>query len=363
MPSSISSSERRLPSVPWLAMLAAGVAIFLMGAVLLEARLEALGYRPTALDSRQRWQQERTRAAELGEHALILVGASRFQLGIDLDVLRRETGLEPVQLALDGSAGEPVLTGLADDPRVRGTILFDYYDHAVGARGGVAEEMEQAYGRGISYPDLWRQPAAFIEGRLTTWAHERLRAYADGADPLTSLHRRALPAVPARQYLITRPDRSRLADYTLVDMPEFYYRRVARTLGEDVDVRSPHARSDLAHRISRLMPAEDTGFAEAARRVGGDVARIRARGGRVIFVAMPSSGMVREIEMRRYPRERFWTRFLMEVGAPGIHAAQEGPLGEHACPDGSHLDLRERGPFTRSLAAILRQRGLLPSGS
>ncbi len=344
-------------------MLAVGVLILLMGAALLELRLDALGYRPTALDSRQRWQHERARAAALGKDALILVGASRFQLGLDLDVLRRETGLEPVQLALDGSAGEPVLAGLANDPRVRGTILFDYYDHAIGMRGGVAEEMEQAYGRGVSRIDLWRHPAALIEGALTTWMHERLRAYADGADPLTSLHRRALPAVPARQYLTTQPDRSRLADYTLVDMPEFYYRRVARTLGETIDVRSPHAESDLAHRVGRLVPAEDTGLVDAARRVGDDVARIHARGGRVIFVAMPSSGMVREIEMRRYPRERFWTRFLTEVGATGIHAAQENALVGYACPDGSHLDLRERGSFTRSLAAILRQRGLIPSGS
>lgn len=349
--------------MPWPALLTAGVLILLMGAFLLETRLEALGYRPTALDSRQRWQQERARAAELGEDALILVGASRFQLGLDLDVLRRETGLEPVQLALDGSAGEPVLAGLADDPRVRGTILFDYYDHAVGARGGVAEEMERAYARGVSRAGLWRHPAASVEDSLTTWLHERLRAYADGADPLTSLHRRVLPAVPARQYLITQPDRSRLADYTLVDMPEFYYRRVARTLGEAIDVRSPHAGADLAHRVGRLVPAEDTGLVDAARRVGDDVARIHARGGRVIFVAMPSSGMVREIETRRYPRERFWDRFLTEVGATGIHTAQEESLGTFACPDGSHLDLRDREPFTRSLATILRQRGLLRSGA
>lgn len=345
--------------MPWLALLAGAALLCLFAAAAMEWRLDALGYRPTARDSQERWQAERTRAARLGERALILVGASRFQLGLDIDVLRRETGLEPVQLAMDGSAGEPILEGLARDPKIRGTILYDYYDHAVGARGGVAEHMQRRYEKSAGLPRFWAQPAERIEARLSEWLHERLRAYSDGASPMDALRWRILQSAEARQYLITRPDRSRLADYTRVDMPAFYYRRVARTLGEEINVQVPDIEAILARRVAALVPADEGGFAEAAKEVGAMAARIRARGGQVIFVAMPSSGLVREIERRRYPRERFWDHFLAEADVPGIHFENEPELRRYECPDGSHLDARDRAPYTAALAELMKQRGLL----
>lgn len=347
--------------MPWLALLAGAALLCLVAAAAMEWRLDTLGYRPTARDSEARWQAARARAARLGERALILVGASRFQLGLDLDVLRRETGLEPVQLALDGSGGEPILAGLAKDPEIRGTVLVEYYDHAVGARGGVAGDMQRRYERSAGRTRFWKRPAANAEARLAEWLHERLRATSDGANPLASLRWRILPSAEARQYLITRPDRSRLADYAKVDIPAFYYRRVARTLGEDVDPNAPDAGTVLARRVAALGPAAAAGFAEAARTAGALAARIRARGGKVIFVAMPSSGLVREIEQRRYPRERFWERFLQEADVTGIHAAIEPGLIEFACPDGSHLDMRDRAAFSLALAAALRRHEIFGS--
>lgn len=342
-------------------MLAAAVLLCFTTAVGMEMRLGALGYQPSARDSLERWQAARARAARLGERGLILVGASRFLLGLDLDVLRRETGLEPVQLALDGSGGEPIFAGLANDPAIRGTVIVEYYDHTVGARGGVAEDMQRRYEKSAGRLRHWKQPAERIETRLTEWLHERLNAYADGANPLSSLRWRILPAAEARQYLVTRPDRSRLADYARVDMPDFYYRRVARTLGEDIDVTAPDIEARLAQRIAALKAEDNAAFLQASREVGRMAEQIRARGGRVIFVAMPSSGMVREIERRRYPRGMFWERFLSEAGVAGIHAATEPGLSGFTCPDGSHLDMRDRAAFSQALSAVLRRHGIIGS--
>lgn len=358
MPSSTSSFERALPPVPWLRLLGLAVLFFLVAAFVIEERLAGLGYQTTARDSQARWQAERARAGRLGERALILVGGSRFQLGLDIDVLRKKTGLEPVQLALDGSAGKPILDGLASDPKIRGTVLVDYYDHAIGSRDGVAEHMQRQYEKSAGRLSHWKNPAGHIEADLTKWLRERLRAYSDGASPLSSLRWRIIPAAEARQYLITRPDRSRLADYTRVSMPEFYYRRVARTLGEDIDTKSPNIAAALAQRIASLATADNAAFLLAAGQIGQTAERIRARGGQVIFVAMPSSGMVREIERRRYPRDRFWDRFVAESGLPGIHSDHEPELRGYECPDGSHLDVRDKGRYTSALADVMKRKGL-----
>ena len=108
-----------------------------------EWELGRLGYVANASESDARWLHERARASQLGPRALILVGASRIQLGLDLEVLRKETGLEPVQLALDGSGGIPLLAGLARDPSIKGTSLVDYYDNALAAEGGAAVALER----------------------------------------------------------------------------------------------------------------------------------------------------------------------------------------------------------------------------
>lgn len=326
----------------------------------MEARLAALGYQPNARDSLARWEAERARASRLGKRALILVGASRIQLGVDLDVLRKETGLEPVQLALDASAGAPILEGLAKDPSISGTILYDYYDHAIGGRGGAAERARRAYEMPGSKSDFFDQPSKAIENILTAWLKERLRTFADGANPLNSLTTRIMSGLVARQYLVTRPDRSRLADYSRVDMPYGYYYRTARTMGveNEVDLRAPDIKAELERRIAALLPRDNAVVRKEALVFAEMASAIRSRGGQLILVVMPTSGMVREIESRRYPKELFWDRFIETSGVTGIHSRHEPELRDFKCPDGSHLDVRDRARFTRELIKILRRKGL-----
>ncbi len=72
--------------------------------------------------------RERARASSLGERAVILIGASRMQTAIDLDVLRVRTKQEPVQLAIDASSFIPIRAGLAKDPAIRGTVIVSFMD-------------------------------------------------------------------------------------------------------------------------------------------------------------------------------------------------------------------------------------------
>ncbi|MGH8482027.1 MAG: hypothetical protein ACRES8_06170, partial [Nevskiaceae bacterium] len=81
---------------------------------------------------------------------------------------------------------------------------------------------------------------------------------------------------------------------------------------------------------------------------------IRARGGRVAFVVLPKSGLVRMLEERRYPRAQFWDRFVALAEAPSVHFEDVPAWRGLECPDGSHLDLRQRAAFTEGLAEVLR---------
>jgi len=364
MPSSISNSDGNASDrFPWLRVFVAVALLSLAFTALMEVDLAWLGYQPTVQDSPERWAKERARASRLGDRALILIGNSRFQLGLDLDKLRSETNLEPIQLAIDGTSFVPVLKGLADDPSITGPILVDYSSGAVEESGvpgrTEAEIYERAYRRELS-----RNPNDYslirIESKLTEIVHENLRSYADGATPLMSLLTRVMPQAKSEQYLVTRTDRSRMADYHIGSISHRYYFRVARTLGmeKSIDLAAPNVERILRSKIDAIKPHSISNFMVGTHRVLEMKASIEARGGKVIFIEMPTSGMVREIEGRTFPREIFLKAFEREIGTTAISAIDDPDLQKFNCPDGSHLDFRDRAKFTEKLVHALETRGL-----
>ncbi len=350
MHSSTSSSERLSVRLrwPWLF----GIALCMLVAVvcLLEAALARRGYEGNAQDSPERWQHERGRASRLGKNALIIVGASRVQLGLDLPTLRAETGLEPVQLALDGSGFEAMLASLAADPGIRGTVLVDYYDMGVGVMGGPGAKAAKHY---LAHPaSHFAAPFSSMEASLTDSVRSRLAAYADGSSPFNALQFRAFDDHAGPSYTTVRADRSVLADYSLVAMPAFYYQRVGWHLGLP-DRRSVPDLAVLREHIARLRPLDNGAYLAQLPRLRQTVAAIEQRGGRVVFIAMPTSGMIREIDDIRYPRAQFWDEFARGVGARVVRASDLPALKDVQCPDGSHLDRRDRVRVTKALAAQL----------
>lgn len=339
-------------------MLGTALAVLVLCVAALEARLALRGFQSTAEDSEELWLGQRARATALGERALVLVGASRIQLDTDLDELRRLTGLEPVQLAVDGSSFRPVLAGLAADPDVRGTVIVDFSDHVLAQPPpeDVARRWQAAYERGRgrrALPDFESS-----ERRLQRAVRSRLRSYADGAQPITSLLVRALSPRTTPQYLVMRADRSRAADYRKVEMPGFYYARVLRNLGQ-AEPTGLATWEDLDRELARRIAAQPShldelpAYERASRDIAAQAAAIRGRGGRVLFVMLPKGGLVRALDERRYPRALFWDRFVAIAGLPAVHFEDVPQWQSLQCPDGSHLDYRDRAAFTAALVEAL----------
>ena len=179
-----STANRRLPSRPWAWTLGGALLMLLATVTCMEVPLARLGFHPGLADSPSMWARQRARVDTLGSRALVLVGNSRMQNDTDVDTLRRETGLEPVQLATGGSSFLPVLEGLAADPGVTGTVLvnFEAGDLARPPQDDMAASYEREYEREphSALPDFDSS-----EAWLSDQLHLRLRSYADGARPLT----------------------------------------------------------------------------------------------------------------------------------------------------------------------------------
>ena len=358
MLSSTSSSNQRLPALPWLRLWLPALLLVIALTGLLEMRLMLRGIAPTQLDSEARWLEERSRASTDGQRSLVLIGASRIQLGMDVALLKKLSGRPTHQLAIDGASYWPVLRGLADDPEFSGTVVVDYYEHTPldDAHGGLAASYERHYQQKKAQLRQWHFDR--LENLLEWRWRGMLRSYADGARPLDSLFYRIFNQPQMPQYLRTNYDRSRDADYRKLPMPEFYIARVRRNLGTHAPTdleryrTYPEVFAALEQSINALPLADTRGLAEKHRQLRTATEKIQARGGKVIFLVMPSSGLVREIEQHSYPDALFLQPLQQALPAQVIDSAREPLLADFLCPDGSHLDYRDKTRFTQAFAQV-----------
>jgi hypothetical protein len=339
----------------WAEVLPGAMAVLLTVVSIMEAGLALRGIKPNPAESVHAWMQQRTRTDSGTARTLALIGSSRMLLDTDLGVLRQETGLEPVQLGLEGSSFMPVLQGLAADLAFKGSVLVDLDFPTLLS--------PQSYGAAAAYERYYQQHRedrltyAVIEDGLTDLLHRSLRSYADGSRPATALWSRLIHRPDPVQYLTVRPDREILADYSKTPMPYLYYFRVLRNLDGSIDLPPGTTYREIDERIKTgiagLQPEENAPFLALLPAIRAATDAIRSRGGQVYFVVYPRSGYIRETDDRRFPRDLFWARFTAAVPAISLNFEDVPAMASLSCPDGSHLDYRDRRRFTEALVSAL----------
>jgi hypothetical protein len=250
-----------------------------------------------------------------------------------------------------------VLKGLADDSSITGTILIDYQTEFIDVdathESDVAATWESAYEMDAATASHNLSLSA-VEKKLAQFRREHLASYANDANPLLSLRFRILPQLKSNHYVVTNPDRSRVANYSILPMPSTYFRRAASYMGlKDPNTDSRHFEQRLREKLATLTPKDPAGFLQGAREIKQQVDKIEARGGKVVFLEMPTSGMVRDSYDKFYPREQFLDAFEHLQGKSVLIANETPKLRDYVCPDGSHLDQRDRTQFTADLVDAL----------
>ncbi len=321
-----------LGRVWWVALLVAGV--LLAGA---EWGWRLRGFQPSVKDTPELWSLARARASEGDGRAVVMLGSSRFQVGLVPEVLSQALGgARVVQLSISGSSSLPVLEDLAADERFRGRVLCE-----VSPTLFFSVEPNEVRARPSTYvaQHAHRTFVADWETALRLPFQEHLVVLLPAVQPKSVLHRllveRKLPPPPLNR---TRADRHQPSDFEGVDVAAL--RRTWERRYQDAHGKTPE-------------PAELEALLE---RVAAQVERIRSRGGEVVFVRMVSSGAVRHIEDTRYPRALYWDRLLERTGSQGLSFEDSPALARFECPDGSHLDSWSAPEFTRLLGQeLLRQ--------
>ncbi|HUG12255.1 MAG TPA: hypothetical protein VMM36_14655 [Opitutaceae bacterium] len=353
MPSSTSSFERPVPAMPWTGLAVAAYIIAAVVTIAWEFRVRSEGYAPTLNDTTDLWADRRE---AVRPDSLVVIGDSRPLFDIDFDALEAVLGKRPVQLAIAGSGAYPILDDLANDESFKGDVIISLVPAMFMTPGGYLEQASRdALKRYKS-----RGPAQRFSHHIAMFLEERI-AFLQQEDLTLGMLLQDIN-IPNRPGALVPP---RFPPYFQTADRE---RRV-RMADECAIVGSPMQQSVVAswQRLFRppappswippevffeqLQKGMEARFGESA----AAIAKIRARGGRVVWVRFPHTGWVKEMENVGTPRAPTWDRMIKETGAPGIHFEDHPELAGFDCPEWSHLSGPDSVEFSKRLAPHLKR--------
>lgn len=346
--------ERSIPAGGWLRAGLIGVILAVVGIGVWEVQVRGQEYLPSINDTADRWAHRRS---QITPTSTVVIGSSRIQFDLDLDVYAEATGERPIQLAMVGTNPLGLVEHLAADESFRGTLILG----ATPAlwfvpQGPPVQSAEQAVGRYENWSPSQRVGMHLAGGFQQTFAFIN-------QEDLTLSH--LLRRIPLPERKAATPNVPPAMPPHFGDMdPERQIR-----MWEKCDFGTPRAQEVQAawkrlfappppppHMTPEEFQAMMQKGAEATiERIAAAIGSLRERGVTVVWVRPPSTGWVREFEQQMAPRERSWDLFLQVSEAPGIHFEDHPELAGFDCPEWSHLTAEDATRFTQALMPLLRE--------
>ncbi len=357
MPSSTSSFKtyeltRIIPKHHWL--LLAALTIVITGILTFgwETYVRSIGYAPSLNDTEDLWASRRAIVDEEPDRT-VLIGSSRMLFDFDMDTFEKEFSRRPLQLATVGTNPGPYLEDLANHPDYSGTVIVGVVPGLFFAPGG--PPMKSPLNHLKRFRD-WSPTQKF--GHYASRVIEKRFAFLNDSD--LTLNKLLLDLkIPNREKVKTKPE-----------LPPHFHEVDAERQGAMTEFSANN--TALQKRIQQIWiplftpppPAKGKTPEEAKADFGKavemildktkkHVEKIRKKGGKVIFLRLPSSGQLREMENKFTPREHFWDRIIKTTEAPGIHFEDYKELNAFDCPEWSHLNKADSIEFTKRLMPIL----------
>ena len=359
MPSSTSSFktyhlERIIPNHHWVRLAWISLGITLVLTLGWEMHCRQLGYAPTLNDTKDLWVSRRVLVDE-DPSRTVLIGASRTLFDFDMDVYEKEMGERPLQLATVGTNPGAYLEDLANHPEFKGTVIVGVVPGLFFAPGGPPVKSPKNH---LKHYREW-SPTQKVGHHLGMFLERRLAFIQE--DDLTLNQLLLSLKIPNREKAKVPPE-----------LPPYFYevdveRQGGMTDIAEVDVNlqkriqqiwlplftpppPPPGKSESENRADRKKTIDDI-----LQKTKGTVEKIRARGGKVIFVRFPSTGELRKLETKYTPRADTWDRILEVTGAPGIHFEDYPNLSGFDCPEWSHLNKKDATLFTQRLTVLFKE--------
>lgn len=311
-----------------------------------ELYIRGRGFSPTYNDDKILWANKRREIYQSPDKCTVFIGPSRIKFDLDQQLWKDLTGENAVQLAMVGTSPRPILRDLANDENFRGKVIVDAMETSVFSPMTFITEKSAVEAMTYYKSETPAQRASALLGFKLESSIAFLEEGKFGI--LNLLNDLQLPSRPGifmfpsmpHEFAVSTYDRQTVMTPMFLASPELIKRQTDCWVRLGALNRAPGIKGDTLERVFKEM--KDA------------VDKIRSRGGKVVFVRMPSSGTYRESESAAYPREQYWEPLLKYTNTPGIHYADYPAIANFVCPEWSHLHPKDVITFTNELVRILR---------
>jgi hypothetical protein len=316
-----------------------------------ELYVRSIGYAPTLNDTEDLWTQVHRR---IRPESLVIVGDSRPLFDLDLDELEKGLGKRPIQIALAGSCAYPILADLIDDDKFHGTVICSIVPGMFFAPGGpLLETSEKALKRYRNQTVAQRAShhlGMFLEEHIAFLKQEDLtleRLLAKLPIP-DRPNAQVPPTLPPDFQTVDHERRMRMIEKCA--QPGELQTRIRQIWLPLFTPPPPPSYVPKEVFMEQMGKAVEARFRDTAAAVN----KLRARGGKIVFVRFPHSGELKNLEDRLSPRARTWDPLIKSTGGPGIYYSDFPELSDFTCPEWSHLSAGDSVEFTKRLVPHLR---------
>lgn len=310
-----------------------------------EIYLRSHGYPLSYDNDAALWSTKRIQVYQPIDDATVFIGSSRIKFDLDIPTWERITGDRVVQLSMVGTSPRPFLEDLANDKNFKGKLVIDitetpFFNRNKRKSERTSSEFEtyykkwtpsQRFGTHVNY--LLESNFIFLESNKFS-----LKALLDDI-PITNRKGVIIPPVFPKGFGMNTADRQSFMD------EEF--------LHDSLQQKRQQENWKKTGSIDKTPGISGDSLETVFKEIKGYVDKIKARGGKVLFVRTPSSGPYRQAEEIAYPRQKYWDALLTYTNTPGIHFEDYPETAHMTCPEWSHLSPSDAIVYTRAFIKIL----------
>ena len=346
------------------------IALTLIGLIIWESYWRSEGYYPNLNDDKALWAMERSKVEKATTEDVVILGSSRAFFDLQVQEWQKCTGRFPFQLASTGSSPLPTFHDIVNNTDFTGIIVIGV---APGLFFSTTQPGAFPWRRAQSKVDYFKSEtyAQKLNHRLSIPLQRNLvlisadeEEWYDDIDLKALLYRIELgdrtkgPDFPPFYNFgdVTIPRNMSLSYKTEHDK-EFAQKVIDVWNFEPPEPPEPQETSTIE--VDTLQVKVEEKKPEWPDKEGTiayfleDLETFKKRNGKVVLVRCPSSGVVRQRELKELPREQFWDSLVAVSKVPSYHFEDYNQFKDLSCPEESHLSQKDAEFFTRELIKVL----------
>ena len=338
MPLSISNSDipyRDIPNQPWLKILAVSFLLLVLAMIAWESLSRSMHHTTGTYLSgfEAMWADERRKLdTPNNDIRVVLTGSSRILWASDLDIMETHLGTRPLQLALPGTSPAIFVEDIVNNTEFDGLII-------VGVTPFLFNWMTEGYFGGPALERLRNElPSQWSGTKLHEFLNEYFAFLDEGFSLFELVDHYTYASVPERAgsknlsqqgWKLGNVYADRQTDMwsPIEERGSFDNIQITNFWTPGIDLENIQTPEELTE-----MSVAAVSFFEPV------IAKLRARGGDIIFIRMPSEGLYKELDTASNHRENLWAPMIEGFNSPAINSMDYPELSsELDIPEWSHL--------------------------